>query len=326
MTIAGYAIGAQEGILYLRGEYTYLREYLEAVLEERRRDGLLGALLPGRGDLYFDIRIQMGAGAYVCGEETALLSSCEGRRGDPRNRPPFPAQRGYLGYPTVVNNVETLCCVTKILEEGTARFREHGTEQSTGTKLLSVCGDCREPGVYELPFGVSLRDVLRECGASDAAAVQMGGPSGRMVGPEEFDTEVSYEGLSTGGAVMVFGGRRDLLWVVEQFLEFFTEESCGYCTPCRVGNVVLRDAIGRICRGRGEPGDLRMLEELGATMRATSRCGLGQTAPNPVLSSLQAFRPLYEERLVDDPDGLRSSFDLDAATAEARDLRKGAGS
>jgi len=182
MTIAGYAVGAEEGILYLRAEYEYLLPYLEWMLARRRRDGLLGEEIRGRRPASFDIRIQMGAGAYVCGEETALLSSCEGTRGDPRNRPPYPAQHGYRGYPTVINNIETLACVTKILADGPATFSAVGLPQSTGTKLLSVSGDCRRPGVYEVPFGISLQEVLGLAGAVGAGAVQVGGPSGPVHG------------------------------------------------------------------------------------------------------------------------------------------------
>jgi len=184
MTIAGYAIGAEEGILYLRGEYAYLVPYLEEVLAKRREDGLLGDHIEGKHSMSFDIRIQLGAGAYVCGEETALISSMEGLRGDPKNRPPFPAQRGYMGFPTSVNNVETLCCVTRIAEIGVATFSQYGTEQSAGTKLLSISGDVTRPGIYEVPFGVTLREVLAMCGGDYAAAAQVGGPSGQLVGPD----------------------------------------------------------------------------------------------------------------------------------------------
>jgi [NiFe] hydrogenase diaphorase moiety large subunit len=320
MTIAGYAIGAEEGVLYLRGEYAYLRPYLESVLEQRRRDGLLGDRINGKRPAKFDIRIQMGAGAYVCGEETALLSSCEGLRGDPRNRPPFPAQRGYLGCPTVVNNVETLCCVAKILELGPANFAQHGNEQSSGTKLLSVSGDCRLPGIYEVPYGIRLREVLHMAGGEEAFAVQVGGPSGQLVSRAEFDRTIGYEDLSTGGSVMVFGPGRNLLEIVHSFLEFFVEESCGYCTPCRVGNTLLLSLVERIQRGRGEPADLARLEELGLAMKATSRCGLGQTSANPVLTSLVNFRPVYDALVREDPEGFRRSFDLDHSVREAEVL------
>ncbi|MBT8484721.1 MAG: NADH:ubiquinone oxidoreductase [Phycisphaerales bacterium] len=309
MTIAGYAIGAEEGILYLRDEYAYLQRYLEHLIDERRGDGLLGPRILGT-DFGFDVRIQMGAGAYICGEETALINSCEGKRGDPRNRPPFPAQSGYLGCPTIVNNPETLCCVTKIIETGPATFCAHGSPASSGTKLLSVSGDCHAPGVYELPFGLTLRALLDRAGAADAAAVQVGGPSGTMVAPDHFDRRIEFDDLATGGAIMVFGPDRDILEIVRGFMDFFVHESCGYCTPCRVGNVILRDRIARIIDDRGEPSDLDELETLSQTIRATSRCGLGQTSPNPVLSTLESFRSAYEQRVEADPDGFRRSFDL----------------
>jgi [NiFe] hydrogenase diaphorase moiety large subunit len=317
MTIAAYAIGATRGILYLRAEYRYLRPFLEAQLEQRREDGLLGEDILGRTGFHFDVRIQMGAGSYVCGEETALIASCLGGRGDPWNRPPFPAQEGYRGSPTIVNNVETLCCVTKILEEGPATFCEYGTRQSAGTKLLSISGDCLRPGVYEVPFGVTLREVLDMCGAEEPMAVQVGGPSGQMVGEADFERTICFDDLPTGGSMMVVGPDRDLLEIVEHFMDFFVEESCGYCTPCRVGNVVLRDTLRRVRTGAAEPQDLDHLESLGQTVKRTSRCGLGQTSPNPILSTLKNFRHLYDERVEEAPDGQRRSFDLAGATREA---------
>jgi [NiFe] hydrogenase diaphorase moiety large subunit len=338
MTIAGYAIGASEGILYLRGEYAYLKPYLEHVLEKRREDGLLGQNICGREEYAldehyvpgrdfarqaircgfdFDIRIQLGAGAYVCGEETALISSCEGTRGDPKNRPPFPAQKGYLGYGTVVNNVETLCCVTKILEEGAASFCEHGTPGSAGTKLLSVSGDCHRPGVYEMPLGIPLREVLEACGGTNAMAVQVGGPSGQMVGPDGFERKICYDDMATGGAIMVFGPERNVLEIARWFMEFFVDESCGYCTPCRVGNVLLKEGLDRVLDGKGEPADLEYLEQLAKTVKSTSRCGLGQTSPNPVLTTLKNFLPAYTALVRENPDGFRSTFDLSEAVSKA---------
>jgi len=317
MTIAGYAVGAEEGILYLRAEYAYLRRFLEDVLEKRRQENLLGKAICGHSGFNFDIRIQMGAGAYVCGEETALISSCEGRRGDPKTRPPFPAQKGYLDCPTVVNNVETLCCVTKILEEGPAAFSEHGSAGSTGTKLLSISGDCRSPGIYEVELGIKLSEVLRLAGAEDASAVQVGGASGQMVPPAEFGRTICFDDLATGGAIMVFGPNRDVLEVAEHFMEFFVEESCGYCTPCRVGNVLLKERLARIRAGQGEPGDLEYLEELGQTVKTMSRCGLGQTSANPVLTTLKNFRAAYESRLCQPTNGFRPAFDLRQAVRAA---------
>ena len=317
MTIAGYAIGSDEGILYLRGEYAYLREFLEHVLQKRRDDGLLGRNILGKQGFHFDIRIQMGAGAYVCGEETALLSSCEGLRGDPKNRPPFPAQKGYLGCPTVVNNVETLCCVTKILEDGPGTFAEHGSAGSTGTKLLSISGDCKRPGVYEVELGIKLADVLKMAGAEDAMAVQVGGASGQMVGPEGYSRTICFDDLATGGSIMIFGPERNILKVAERFMDFFIEESCGYCTPCRVGNVLLKERLGQIIEGRGEPGDLKYLQELGEAVKMASRCGLGQTSANPVLTTLKNFRPAYMALVRENATGLQPTFDLRAAVADA---------
>jgi len=319
MTIAGYAIGAREGILYLRSEYAYLRAFLESVLEERRADRLLGENIRGsRFD--FDITIQMGAGAYICGEETALISSCEGLRGDPKNRPPFPAQKGYRGCPTTINNVETLCCVTKIAEEGAATFSHIGTKQSAGTKLLSVSGDCAKGGVYEVEFGITINELLEKVSAANTIAVQVGGPSGRMIAPEDFERRICFDDLATGGSIMIFGKGRDLLEVVSAFTGFFCGESCGYCTPCRVGTTLLRTWLDRLRAGRGEPGDLASMQRIGAVMKATSRCGLGQTAANPVLSTLENFRSLYDDLVAEDPDGFRRSFDLKEAVAESEAL------
>jgi len=317
MAIAGYAIGATAGILYLRAEYAYLRPWLESRLAAFRDRALLGKAVCGKEGFDFDIRIQMGAGAYICGEETALISSCEGLRGDPKTRPPFPAQKGYLDRPTVVNNVETFCCVARILEKGPGWFAQIGSPGSPGTKLLSVSGDCKSPGVYELPFGTKLSELLKLAGAPAAAAVQMGGPSGRMVGPKDFGRAICYDDLATGGAVMIFGGDRDVLAVAHKFMEFFIEENCGYCTPCRVGNVLLAEKLTDIIAGNGTPEDLDYLAQLGATVKITSRCGLGQTSPNPVLTTLENFRGAYEAKIRPAADGRRPSFDLHAALRDA---------
>jgi [NiFe] hydrogenase diaphorase moiety large subunit len=318
MTVAGYAIGGDMGILYLRGEYAYLRPFLEDVLNERRNKGLLGRNVCGKEGFDFDIRIQMGAGAYICGEETALLSSCEGLRGDPKNRPPFPAQKGYLASPTTVNNVETFCCAARILEKGPGWFSELGSQGSPGTKLLSISGDCVRPGVYEVPFGVKLTEVLQMAGAKDTAAVQIGGPSGQMVGPKDFERTICYDDLATGGSLMVFNNTRDILGIASYFMDFFIEESCGYCTPCRVGNVLLKERLDQIRAGKGEPGDLEYLENLGRTVKTAGRCGLGQTSPNPILSTLQNFRPLYEGLVKENEDGFRSFFDIQEALGESK--------
>ena len=320
MAIAGYAVGADTGILYLRAEYAYMRAFLEAELVKRREAGLLGNNIAGKEGFNFDIRIQMGAGAYICGEETALISSCEGLRGDPKNRPPFPAQKGYQAYPTTVNNVETFCCVARILEKGPGWFAQIGSQGSPGTKLLSISGDCHRPGVYEVPFGIKLAEVLALCGAEDTAAVQMGGPSGTMVCSGDFERTICYDDLATGGAVMIFNAERNVLKIVRKFLEFFIEESCGYCTPCRVGNVLLKERIDRILAGKGEPGDLDYLRQLGETVKIASRCGLGQTSANPVLTTLANFSSQYEALVKEPVDGMQTSFDIRSALGQAENI------
>ncbi|MBD3316712.1 MAG: NADH:ubiquinone oxidoreductase, partial [Chitinivibrionales bacterium] len=318
MTIAGYAVGATKGILYLRHEYAYLLRYLQSILDERRRCGLLGVGLRGPKGFTFDIRIQLGAGAYICGEETSLIASCEGKRGDPKTRPPFPTKVGYRNKPTIVNNVETMCCAAKIVLNGPDWFKARGTPDSTGTKLLSVSGDCDAPGVYELPFGVPLGTVLERARARNPYIVQVGGPSGTMVPRNDFHRRIGFEDLPTGGAVTVFNRRRDPLEIVGAYLAFFIEESCGYCTPCRVGNVLLRDRIELIAGGKGEMADLEYLEDLGRMVKFASRCGLGQTSPNPVLTSLSSFRNVYEQRCSPaHPAGRRRSFNLSENLTEA---------
>ena len=320
MTIGGYAIGATKGIVYLRGEYTYLQAWLEDVLKQRREAGLLGKNILGHQGIDFDIRIQMGAGAYVCGEETALISSCEGLRGDPKNRPPFPAQKGYLDAPTSVNNVETICCVSRIMQQGAGWFSELGNDVSSGTKVLSVSGDCTSPGVYELPFGVKLSELLAMVGAPNAKAVQVGGPSGQMVSKGDFERSICFDDMATGGSIMVFGPERDILEVVDYFLEFFVEESCGYCTPCRVGNVLLREGLSRVRSGKGTPEDLTYLKSLGETVKTMSRCGLGQTSPNPILTTLRSFRSEFEDKVKKVEDGMVPTFDLSAAVSDAEEI------
>jgi [NiFe] hydrogenase diaphorase moiety large subunit len=322
MTIAGYAIGSEFGILYLRGEYAYLRAYLEDVLTQRRSKNFLGKNVCGKAGFNFDIRIQLGAGAYVCGEETALISSCEGLRGDPKNRPPFPAQKGFLGKPSIVNNVETFCAVARIVDKGAGWFAAIGTTGSAGTKLFSVSGDCDRPGVYELPFGVTLRELLKIVGASDAIAVQVGGASGRMVNSSDYDKKLCFDELATGGSIMVFGPGRDVLKIADAFMEFFCEESCGYCTPCRVGNRLLKKGLEKIINGMGEPSDIAYLEELGKAIKTSSRCGLGQTSANPVLTTLQNFRSEYERRVKKNTSGLQPTFNLSKAVQAAESIAK----
>ncbi len=321
MTIAGYAIGAKTGVLYLRGEYAYLRPFLENVLAERRERNLLGISILGKTGFDFDIRIQMGAGAYICGEETALISSCEGLRGDPKNRPPFPAQKGYLALPTSVNNVETFCCVARILEKGAAWFAEIGSTGSTGTKLLSISGDCIRPGVYESDFGITVNEMLEMAGAENPYAVQIGGPSGQLIGKEDFHRTICYDDIATGGSVMIFNNTHNPLEIAHEFMEFFCEESCGYCTPCRAGNEFLKERLEVILEGKGPPDDLDYLERLGNTVKVASRCGLGQTSPNPILTSLKNFRSEYEKLVSENKDGRERTFDIHTALAIGEELQ-----
>jgi [NiFe] hydrogenase diaphorase moiety large subunit len=318
MTIGGYALGAKLGILYLRGEYLYLLKYLEEALERRRRLGLLGTSVCGREGFAFDIRIQVGAGAYVCGEESALLESLEGKRGAPRDRPPYPVQRGYLNQPTAVNNVETLCCAARIMEKGAEWFTRMGTKDSTGTKVLSVSGDCERPGVYELEFGIVIDRLLEMVGAKDVQAVQVGGPSGQCLAVKDMGKRICFEDASTGGAVMVFNTSRDILGIVRDFTLFFVEDSCGWCAPCRVGTSLLLKKMDKILSGSAVHQDLIDLETLGNTVKLMSRCGLGQTAANPVLTSLRNFPRLYEERMR--PEDFSPEIDLPRAMQPACDL------
>jgi [NiFe] hydrogenase diaphorase moiety large subunit len=290
MTIGARAVGASIGILYLRSEYVYLRPHLEQVLERRRATHLLGQDIGGLAGFNFDIHIHMGAGAYVCGEETALIESLEGHRGEPRNRPPFPVDTGFQDQPTVVNNVETFAWVVCIMSRGATWFKAIGTAKSTGYKLFSVSGDCREPGVYEFPLGITVAELLRKVGGETAKAVQIGGASGHCVPASEFDRHLAFEDVSTGGSVIVFGPDRDMLAVARNFMEFFVEESCGQCTPCRAGNPKLLEGIERLQRGEGSTHHLQELLALCETMQLASKCGLGQSSPNAFVSIVKHFK------------------------------------
>ena len=318
MSLAAWAVGAAQGFLYLRGEYRYLLPQLEAVLARRRAAGLLGQSILGQAGFDFDIAIHLGAGAYVCGEESALIESLEGKRGTPRIRPPFPVTRGYLQRPTVVNNVETLAKTCLIALGGGEAFAATGTAQSAGTKLLSISGDCAFPGIYEYPFGVPISRILEDCGASDTQAVQVGGAAGICLAGYEFQRRIAYEDVPTAGAFMIFDGTRDLFEVARAFVHFFAHESCGFCTPCRVGTALLKGFMDKLADGHGAQADLADIDWLDRLLKNASHCGLGSAAPNPVIDTLQKFRPAYERRLVS--LDFEPAFDLDAALAEARQL------
>lgn len=318
MVIAGYAVGATEGILYIRHEYKYLQAYLESILDKARETNYLGKNIQGKKGFNFEIRIQFGAGAYVCGEESALIESAEGKRGEPRDRPPFPVEKGYLDMPTVVNNVETLCSVVKVVLNGGDWYKSFGTTESTGTKLLSISGDCKFPGVYEVTWGFSINDMLDMVGANneDVQAVQVGGPSGAIISSNEFNRILGYEDLATGGSLIIIGKNRDILTnIVLNFTEFFIEESCGSCSTCRIIPTLLRNKLAKILNARGVKQDIDDIIEWGRILKA-SRCGLGQTAANPILSSIKNFRHLYEEKIQKNKE-FDSGFDLGAAVKES---------
>ncbi len=318
MTAAAYAVGATRGFLYLRGEYRYLLDHLNGVLARRRAENLLGADILGIPGADFDIEIHLGAGAYVCGEESALIESLEGKRGTPRNRPPFPVTNGYLDQPTIVNNVETFAAAALIALNGGDWYAAIGTKHSAGTKLLSVSGDCARPGIYEYPFGVSVRQVLEDCGARDTQAVQVSGPSGICVAPAEFDRVIGFEDIPTAGAFTVFDTGRDMFEVARNYVHFFQHESCGFCTPCRVGTSLLKNLMDKLHNGCGSPYDFAEIEKLNQLLQAMSHCGLGHTACNPVLDTIAKFRPAYEQRMMQ--QDFTPAFDLDRALAEARQM------
>ncbi|MBI4695694.1 MAG: NAD(P)H-dependent oxidoreductase subunit E [Gammaproteobacteria bacterium] len=320
MTIAARVVGAKQGYIYLRGEYLWLYDRLNAALEARRRAGLLGAKVCGAADFPFDIAIHLGAGAYVCGEESALLESLEGRRGVPRIRPPFPATHGYRGRPTVVNNVETYCAIAQLAGIGAAEFAALGSQGSAGTKLHSVSGDCAHPGIFECAMGTQVSTLLDLCGTRDPLAVQVGGPSGRLLFPEEFHLPLDFSHVSSGGSFMVIGRERDLFELVYNFVAFFHHESCGFCTPCRSGSNIMLNALQRIRRGQGTEHELQIITEAAAVASKASHCGLGHTLGNP-FQDLERGRPaVFQDRLRDSPDG--TVLDLKRAVAEARALRE----
>ncbi|MCU0822186.1 MAG: NAD(P)H-dependent oxidoreductase subunit E [Spirochaetes bacterium] len=316
MAVGGYAIGAEEGVIYLRAEYIYLKDYLENVLKNMRKKNLLGKNIEGKNGFNFDITIKIGAGAYVCGEESALIESAEGKRGEPRNRPPFPAQHGYLGYPTSVNNVESFCAAARIISESGEWYTKMGTAQSKGTKLLSVSGDCKKPGIYEVEFGTTVQTLIEEADAKDAVAIQIGGPSGTCISRKEFSRRICYDDLATGGSIIIIGPDRDLLQIVHNFMDFFIEESCGWCVPCRAGNVVLKHKLEKIMNGFASEPDIKEIEAWGKIIKCSSRCGLGQTSPNPILTTIKNFREIYESRLQKGADFV-SEFDLAASVKES---------
>lgn len=307
MAIAGYAVGADKGFIYLRAEYPYVRKTLESALENARKEGFLGKGIFGTS-FNFDIEVRSGAGAYVCGEETALIESIEGKRGEPRYKPPFPGIAGVWEKPSVVNNVETLANVGQIIENGAEWFKAIGTKGCSGTKLFTLCGNVANRGVYEFPMGTSLRELIYEVGGGipngkKLLMVQTGGSSGGCVTADNLDIPMDIDGCQENntvlgsGAILVVDDTNCVLDVVKNFMSFFRHESCGKCTPCREGTMRLLQIYDRICSGEGTETDLQLLADLSLTMQVASLCGLGQAAPTAVVTTLRSFRDAYLDHI-----------------------------
>lgn len=309
MAIAGYAIGSDQGYIYVRAEYPIAVKRLEIAIKQAREYGLLGKDIFGTG-FNFDLDIRLGAGAFVCGEETALLASIEGERGEPRPRPPFPAVKGLFGKPTLLNNVETYANVCQIILNGADWFANIGTEKSKGTKVFALGGKINNTGLVEVPMGTTLREIIYDIGGGcpndkKFKAVQTGGPSGGCIPNSLIDTPVDYDNLIAVGSMMGSGGMivmdedNCMVDIARFFLDFTVDESCGKCTPCRIGTRRMLEILNRITEGKGEAGDIEKLEALAHSIKATALCGLGQTAPNPVLSTIRFFRDEYEAHIHD---------------------------
>ena len=307
MAIGGYAIGAQKGYIYIRAEYPLAIKRIEKAIKDAREAGFLGKNILGSG-FSFDLEIRLGAGAFVCGEETALIHSIEGHRGMPRPRPPYPATRGLFDKPTVINNVETWGNIPVILLDGANWFSSIGTEKSKGTKVFALAGKINNTGLVEVPMGTTLREMIYEIGGgipNDRAfkAVQTGGPSGGCLPANYLDTQIDYDSLAAAGSIMGSGGMividedSCMVNIAKFFLEFTQDESCGKCTPCREGTKRMLEILTRISEGKGQTGDIEKLERLGDMIKKASLCGLGQSAPNPVLSTIKNFREEYEEHI-----------------------------
>jgi len=307
MMLGGYAIGATHGYVYVRAEYPIAVERLGKAIDEARKYGLLGGKVLG-SDFEFDLEIRIGAGAFVCGEETSLMASIEGQRGEPRQKPPFPFQKGLFGCPTIINNVETFANIPAILTDGAAAFAAIGTEKAKGTKVFALAGDIVNSGIIEVPIGTTMGDIIFKIGGGliggkKFKSAQVGGPSGGCITSENLNVSMEYDALIALGAMMGSGGlivmNEDTCMVdtARFFMDFIQDESCGKCTACRVGTKVMLEILERITQGKGEAGDIETLLELGKIIKDSAMCGLGQTAPNPVLSTISYFRDEYEEHI-----------------------------
>ena len=334
MAIAGYAVGATQGTIYLRAEYFYLKDKIDQTIEDFYKKGLLGNDILGIENFKFDINIHMGAGAYVCGEETALIASMEGKRGEPTTKEYFPVEKGFLGKPTIVNNVETLCAVPRILEMGLDKYLSIGTNATPGTKLLSVSGDCKNPGVYEIEWGMKLRDFLKLIKANDPHFILFNGFAGECLSSVDFDREISGEnllsehiqfsfsdpieyarkmsgvGLRSGGSFMVFDSSRDLLPILKNITDFFVTESCGICVPCRTGNFLLTKKIHKIMLCHADKNDLDEIKDWSTIIKQSSRCGLGKTSTTCLLTAMLKFPGEFNKCLLAESD-INEAFNLE---------------
>lgn len=336
MIFAAYAVGATKGAIYLRAEYMYLKQPLDDLISFYRTNGFLGKNIPAKNSFEFDLYVHLGAGAYVCGEETALIHSMEGKRGEPGTKEFFPVQKGFKGKPTVVNNVETLCTVPRIFEMGLENWLKLGTNKTPGTKILSVSGDCPNTGIYEIEWGMKFSDFLKLTGVENPKIVQFSGPSGDTLSisenesrtlrsssrktrdyltDKEYDRVISGEDITCGGSVMIFNETRDILHVVKTFSDFFVSESCGVCVPCRTGNFLLNKKLEKIINGHGEKKDLEDIKSWSQIIKSNSRCGLGQMSNNSLLQAIEKFPDVFDKALSENSDFNRG-FDMNQATAE----------
>ncbi len=321
MIIAAYAVGATKGAIYLRGEYRFMKKGLKKLLDTYRKDGFLGKNIAAKEAFDFDIYVHLGAGAYICGEETALIHSMEGLRGEPGTKEIFPVEKGFNGKPTVVNNVETLSAVPRILEMGVDKWLSLGTEKTPGTKLLSVSGDCNKKGIYEIEWGMNFQEFLGLIDADNPKAIQFSGPSGELLSKVDFNRDISGEDMMCGGSVMIFNQNRDLLEILKIYSDFFVDESCGICVPCRTGNFLLNRKIDKLILGHAEQKDLKDIREWSKIIKTTSRCGLGQMSSNSLNDAMTKFPEIFESIVADDSD-FKKSFNLEAAVAEYDNIIK----
>ena len=315
MIIAAYVTGAKNGYIYLRAEYKYLLPKLENTINDFYQNNLLGNHILGIKHFTFDISVQLGAGAYVCGAETALIESLEGKRGEPRIRKHYPTDFGYLGSSTVVNNVETFAMAARVLELGYEFISNIGTEISKGTKLLSISGDVGKPGIYEVEWGTKIKELL-DMKMSQATApnfIQISGPSGECINPKEFNRRICKEDLICGGSIMVFSKFRSIIQILENYTKFFKVESCGSCTPCRAGNQILYDKIQKMKKGICTTKDLTEIKDWSKIMKLTSKCGLGQFSANSFAMAIDKFENYFKLKTIEQNENQNVEFDMEEA-------------